>query len=1031
MRVWLLGGFRVSVDARTVEGDAWRLRKAAALVKLLALTPRHRLHREQVMEALWPHLGRRAASNNLRQALYAARRVLDPAAGSRYLASQDESLVLCPRDDLWVDVDGFEDAAATARRSQDPAAYWAALDLYGGELLPGDRYEEWAEGRREGLRRTWLSLHVELARAYEGCGEYEKGIEALQRVVSEEPTNEEINAGLMRLYALSDRQREALAQYEQLQEALSGQLNAGVSASTRRLREDIASGRPFAVQPAVPPTGVPSDVGKHNLPSPRTSFVGREQEMLEVKRALAMTRLLTLTGVGGSGKTRFALEVARDLVGAYAGGVWLVELAELSDGELATQTVASALGIQEQPGQRLTDTLIESLRSKNVMLVIDNCEHLVEAAAQLVDVLLDSCARLRVLTTSREALGLEGEVIWRVPALSVPEPQRLPTEKLEGYESVRLFVDRARQRDPAFAIGSDNARAVVDVCRKLDGMPLAIELAAARMGTLAVTDIASRLEDSLGLLTSGSRTAVARQRTLRGALDWSHDLLGEQERVMYPRLSVFAGGWTLEAAETVGFGDGAGKSDVLGLLSGLVDKSLVLTEKPGDGGMRYGMLEPVRQYALERLDESGETEEIRRRHAAFFLDLAEEAEPELRGPRQAEWLGRLEVDHDNFRVALSWSLEQGEGELSLRLSGALGEFWHRRGHLDEGRRWLEAALASEGDTPARIKALIYAGWLAWEQLDYESSETLSEEALALARRLGDSAATANALYTLGAPVLYRLDLDRAAALFEEAAVLQRHMGDATGLARTLQALGLTALNRRDFERAVALHQEGLALVREAGDQLGIVMTLGMGALAYLGNGDPRRTRELLGEGLELSRKLEMKHGIIFHLHAAAALASEQGQPVRSARLWGAAESLMEDIGTGLGPSERYHYGPYMASARSQIGDASWQAAWEEGRGMTTEQAVEYALAETEKSSLVATGQERGLAEGQAATLTPREEEVVVLVVRGLTNRRIAEELFLSERTVHRHVSNVLKKLGVSSREQVAARMAVRQPLDTD
>jgi DNA-binding SARP family transcriptional activator len=540
VRVWLFGGFRVSVGSRTIPPDSWRLRKAAALVKLLALAPGHRLHREQIIDLLWPGSGRKSASNNLRRVLHGTRRVLDPTAGSRYLASEDESLVLCPESDLWVDAEAFEEAAVTARRGKDPAAYRAAIDLYVGLLLPEDRYKEWAESRRGELRRLYLELLVELAGLYEERGEYERSIEALQRVVAEEPTLEEAHAGLIRIHALSGRRREALAQYERLRNILVRDLGTEPDAATRSLREEIAAGRlPSAHTTAAgfPPQG-PTDAERHNLPAPRTSFVGREREMLEVKRALSMTRLLTLTGVGGSGKTRLALEVARDLMGSYPDGVWLVEVAGLSEGALVPQAVAGALGIREQPGQPLTDTLVDALRAKNVLLVLDNCEHLVGTTAHLTDTLLDACPRLRVLATSRESLDVAGEVKWPVRSLSVPDPHRsYAVTELEGSAAVRLFAERARQRDPIFALTSGNVQSVAEICRRLEGIPLAIELVAARVETLSAEQILKRLMDSLKLLTSGDRTAALRQRTMQGALDWSLDLLSEPERLLFGRLS--------------------------------------------------------------------------------------------------------------------------------------------------------------------------------------------------------------------------------------------------------------------------------------------------------------------------------------------------------------------------------------------------------------------------------------------------------------------------------------------------------------
>jgi DNA-binding SARP family transcriptional activator len=514
MRVWLLGGFRVSVGSRTIEDAQWRLRKAAALVKVLSLAPDHQLHREQVMDLLWPDLGKNAASNNLRQALHAARRALDPAQGSRehYLNLKDEHLILCPEGLLWVDVDAFEDAAATARHSRESATYRAAIDLYAGDLLPENRYEEWAEGRREVLRQLFLALIIELAGLYQERAKHALAIEALGKAISEEPTLEEAHASLMRLHALSGRPESALAQYERLRDALFTALGTRPAETTRRLRDEIAEGR----LPQPPPVGHQSQPGgpsadvKHNLLAPRTSFVGREREMVEVKRTLAMTRLLTLTGAGGSGKTRLALEEARDLVGSYPDGVWLVELASLTKGDLMAQEVARALGVPEQPGQALTDTLVDVLVDKELLLVVDNCEHLIEATALLVDTLLASCPRVRVLATSREPLGIGGEVLWQVPPLTVPakmsgEPNGAYTiESLMRYEAVRLFVDRTRLRQPNFALTQENAGAVARVCMRLDGIPLAIELATARMGTLAVQQIAQRLEVSLEVLKGAS-----------------------------------------------------------------------------------------------------------------------------------------------------------------------------------------------------------------------------------------------------------------------------------------------------------------------------------------------------------------------------------------------------------------------------------------------------------------------------------------------------------------------------------------------
>jgi predicted ATPase/DNA-binding SARP family transcriptional activator/DNA-binding CsgD family transcriptional regulator len=1070
VRVWLLGGFRVSVGSRTIDEDAWRLRKAAALVKLVALAPGYRLHREQAMEVLWPDLGLRAASNNLRQTLHVARRTLhpDPEIASGYLSVSGEQLVLCPKGQLWVDVEAFEEAADTARRSKDPAAYRAAIELYSGELLPENRYEEWAESRRRGLRQTFHSLLVELARLYEGRGaeeELESAVQALQRVLAEEPTNEEAHVSLMRLYASSGRSGEALKQYERLSEALSGGLGAEPSASAHALREEIAAGRFPAT--LTEPTGLLAGetvagggVGKHNLPAQRSSFVGREGEMLEVKRALAMTRLLTLTGAGGSGKTRLALEVARDLVGAYQDGVWLVELSPLSEGKLVPQAVAKAVGVPEQSARSLADALVETLRAKEMLLVLDNCEHLVEAAARLVAVLLDSCPRLRVLATSREALSVAGESRWPVPTLTVPDPRRSSTVgELERSESARLFAERARHRHPSFTMGSENIRAVAEICRRLDGLPLAIELAAARVGTLSLEQISERLEDSLKLLTAGDRTAVPRQRTLRGALDWSHELLGEPERRLFMRLSVFAGGWTLEAAEVVA--SGALEGDVLELLSGLSNKSLVVSEPTGDGGVRYRLLEPVHQYAREKLEENGNAKSVRRHHAEYFLALAEVAEPKLWGPEDAAWLQRLEAEHDNLRAALSWALEQEEGEPALRLAGALWRFWITRGYYEEGRRWFEGALEKGERTAARARVLAGLGHLALWQGDLNRAKTAAQEGLKLSKEAGiEGMFAADFLIILGevavrtkghnerakelleaALVLSKVtgdrrciawslgslanvsssqgDHERAKELYEEGLALSRELGGVETIGAQLLSLGYEFLLEGDHERAAALNEEAAALLRNRGYRTGLEYAVDNLGWAALMRGDYERAAELFDESIVLCKELGDKSTAAESLEGLACAAAARGEAERVARLFGAAQGLYEAEGYHHTPRERAIREPYLADARSRLDGEVWETKLEEGRAMTLEEAMGYALSEEEDVAPSSPTPEQSSSE-QPAALTRREEEVAALVARGLTNRQIASDLHLSERTVENHVSKILRKLDLTSRTEIAA-----------
>jgi predicted ATPase/DNA-binding SARP family transcriptional activator/DNA-binding CsgD family transcriptional regulator len=1028
----LLGRFRVSVGSRTITPDVWHLRKAAALVKLLALAPGHRLHREQAMDLLWPDSGRRAASHNLRSTLHTARKVLDPDAGSRYVASDDESLVLCPEGNLSVDVDAFEEAASTARRSRESAAYRAALELYTDDLLPEDLYEEWTEGRRDELRQLYLALLVELAGLYEECHEYDLAIEVLRKATATEPTFEEAHAALMRLHAFSGRAEQALVQYERLRDTLSRGLGTQPGASSRRLRDEIAAGEfsPSLPLPAGPPREGPLDTAKHNLPTPRTSFVGREREMVELKRLLAMIRLLTLTGAGGSGKTRLALEVARDLAGLYPDGVWLVELAALTQGALVPQVMAEILGVHEQPNSPLTaTTLAEALRAKKMLIVLDNCEHLVEACARLTDVLLESCSGVHILATSRESLNVAGEVVWSVPPLSVPDAER--PHNLEGlrlYESARLFVERAFRRTSAFVLTADTASAVAEICQQLEGMPLAIELAAVRVGTLAVGQISERLGDSLELLTGGERTAMPRQQTLRGTLDWSYDLLSEEEKRLFCQLSAFAGGWTLEAAEAVGVcleGE-----PVLELLGTLVDKSLVVVEVAEDGSVRYTLLEPVRQYAREKLQESGEAEVVLRRHAQFFLALAERAEPELKRAGQEEWLGRLEEEHANLRVALSWALDPAHSreprehrtELELRLAGALGRFWGVYGP-NEGLRWLEQGLAMGGvaSKPTLAKALYEAGWIELFQGNYDRAIVLLEEALALFRELGDRQGVATSLVNLGFAALHLGDKERAVVLRQEIEPLRREPLEPWTLAWLTTFLGLAALYEGDYERSDALARESLAIYRELGDKRGISLChIDLGFIELIrGNHEPAAT--LLEESVRVLGGSEDKFCLAYGIFGLAAVAAARAQPRRAARLWGAAEGLREEIGVVSLTHWELHAFDYevrVSAARNMLGDeGAWEEAFAQGRAMSNEEAAGYALSE----EVVSAAPQRTPAGGRTDDpLTRREREVAALVARGLTNRQIASDLHLSERTIGNHVSNILRKLGLVSRAQVAA-----------
>jgi predicted ATPase/class 3 adenylate cyclase len=660
----------------------------------------------------------------------------------------------------------------------------------------------------------------------------------------------------------------------------------------------------------------------NNLPVQLTSFIGREREMEEIKRILGGTRLLTLTGAGGAGKTRLALQVAADTLELYPDGAWVVELAGLTDRALVTQAVASALGVPESHGGAVVETLSAYLAPKCLLLVLDNCEHLIDACASLAETLLRRCRSLRILCTSREGLAIPGETVWLVPSLATPDAASLGTPEacraaaLSRIESARLFTERAAAAQPSFALSDQNAAAVAQICHRLDGIPLAIELAAARVKALSVEQIAARLDDRFRFLTGGSRTALPRQQTLQALIDWSYSLLTEPERTLFRRLSVFAGGWTLAAAEAVCAGDGLEGADVLELLSQLVNKSLVAVEEQR-GENRYRFLETIRQYARGRLFESEETAGVADRHLALFLALAQEAERCLGGPEQREWLDRLQAEHDNLRAAMEWSrADPARQESGFRLAAALARFWYIRGMLSEGRRRLSEGLAAGGAAPAalRARALAGAALLAHAQGDYVQAPALARESLALARGAGDSGAMMAALDVGGIVAEYQEDYPRAESICEEALALARELRDTAATARALVRLGgLKRLDPDGRHPGRPLIEEGLALYRRIRHTAGIALSLRTLSLACYAEGGTAQAASLLQESIALCRTLGDKGGVAYSTLALGFLALDSGDFAEAAVRVGESHALYSEMGNKWGIAGTLGFLGYLAA----------------------------------------------------------------------------------------------------------------------
>ncbi len=799
-----------------------------------------------------------------------------------------------------------------------------------------------------------------------------------------------------------------------------------------------------------------------NLPAPVSSFIGRDVELAEVRLLVGGSRLVTLTGAGGAGKTRLGLQAAAGLLDGTGDGVWFADLAPLADPDLVAATVADVLGLRQEPGRPVLETLVEAVGGLNLLMLLDNCEHLIGASAKLADMLLRNCPNLVLLATSREPLGIDGERVYRVPPMRTPADGDDP-EVIRSSEAVRLFTERAGQYGVTLVWDEEAALVIGRVCRRLDGIPLAIELAAARLRVMSAGELEARLDERFAILTGGSRAGLPRQRTLRAMVDWSWELLTGPERAVLARLSVFAGGFGLAAAEAVAAGPDVPAAEVLGHLGALVDKSLVQFGDAGAGPGRYRLLETVRQYAAGQLDALGPAaaQAARIAHLDYYLALAEAAAPHLVGPGQAEWMDRLDAELGNLRAAIAVSLTRADPGPGLRLATSMRVYWTARGHAAEGtdalRPLLDAPAARAG-TPLRARALAAAANLLKQTGGYAIAEDYCQEALVIARAVGDDDLVAELLCEEAWVLLHQGQPGPALPLIEQGLGLARRLGELHLTARLTAARAYARNAEGDPAGSARDVAEGLGLFRQAGDRLqvgrslvnlsdyemtagdldsarrhlaesldiaralnarnspgAVYATFNLGLTEYLG-GSPGKAEALFAEVLDLARRAGMKAMMAYALVGLALAGRGGADPGWSARLHGTADQALADLSHALEPVERRLADLDRERLRAAIGAEAFDAEYAAGRRLDLAQVVA-ALGRQD----AADGQAGVPAAGEAAAvLTPRELDVLKLVAQGLSNSDIARRLVLSEHTVHRHLANILRKLDLSSRAAAAA-----------
>jgi len=938
LRVHLFGRFRLERGGEPIRLST---RKAELLLAYLVLNSGFHF-RERIAALFWGDSSDQSARASLRNALAILRRQVDPDL----LVTDRQTVELATDFPLSVDAVQFRSKARRFLESPSPDESRVPLDMYTDDLLV-DFYEDWILVERREFRALYLDALLGLVQQMRSHAEYEDAKRFALLALHHDRANERAHQHLMFCHLAVGDRAAALRQFESCRTAMEEELGVDPSDATYKLYDWIQR---------APSERRPVEASITNLPIPTTRFVGREQEMAAVKELLKSNRMVTLTGTGGTGKTRLAVQVGTDLLDSFEDGVWWIELGSLTDADMLPRTVAKALGVPEVPSQSTLDTLASFVRKRSLLLVLDNCEHLVDSCASLVSGLLSQPQNSTILATSRERLGVDGEQVWRVQGLSRPELDQTPRlEDLAEYESIRLFVDRAISVDSHFVLNELNARPVGRICAQLEGIPLAIELASAGVTALTPQQIADRLDDTFDLLAASRRGSPERHQTLEATIEWSHNLLADDERVLFRRLSIFAGGFTLAAAEAICSDTNLEQGSVARVLMQLIDKSLLEVQSHGDE-KRYRLLEPIRQYSANRLAETNEGIWLRNRHLDYFRKLVEAPNPHLGfflpDSDTDVWLPRLGADHANVRAAVQHILDQEEPSRSLAdnglvLTGNLHWFWLARGRFDDARSWLNRLLKiSDRASPEnRALGLLTAGYLACWQGDFTAGRPLLDEALALSQPLKDGHRVAFSLQGLGFAAMGEGDVTQSNSLFEKSLEEARHVGDKWLMAFGEHWLGVTLEYMGEYSKAASHFDKGEMFNTEVGgNRQGMAFTLFHHARIARIQGDYPSARSRLTEGMRLFKESGDLRGVGYSLAGFAVLAAAQDDPSRAATLFGATASIQDEVGSFLELPLKIEYDEHIAAVQNELGEEAFSAAHIEGATMRPDRAIEYALA---------------------------------------------------------------------------------------